>query len=213
MIHFAPHWNLAVETGKIIPLLCFTNCEYVELFLNGKSFGKKSYAYPGYGMTEIYGHYDAPQRKANTDDLFLAWDVPYEPGIVEAIGYNQGKEVIRESMVTAGEPSVIQAICTTKEFRANARDIAQIEIALLDDKSHLNEQADSELFFELSGPGKLLGLDNGLPSSKESFQGTNMHAFGGRLLAIVQSTKIPGDITLRISGKGLKTAEIQIKAK
>lgn len=91
MAHLLPHWNLEVEEGTIIPVLGYTSCESAELFLNGKSYGRKAYAYPAYGMTERYGHFDKAPVPVNTDDLFLSWDVPYIPGYIELVGYMDGR--------------------------------------------------------------------------------------------------------------------------
>ena len=104
MVHLLPHWNLEIEEGTILPVLGFTNCESAELFLNGKSYGRKAYSYPAYGMTERYGHFDKEPVPVNTDDLFLSWDVPYEPGCIELIGYNEDAECARQTVRTAGEP-------------------------------------------------------------------------------------------------------------
>ena len=68
-----------IEKGTVLPVICYTNCEDAELFVNGHSFGMKSKGFPCYGMTERYGHFDRYRRPANTDDLFLSWDVPFEP--------------------------------------------------------------------------------------------------------------------------------------
>lgn len=75
MAHLLPHWNINVEKGTIIQVLGYTNCEYAELFLNGRSYGKKAYSYPAYGMTQYYGHFDKEPIPVNTDNLFLSWDV------------------------------------------------------------------------------------------------------------------------------------------
>ena len=75
MAGLVPHWNINVEKGTIIQVLGYTNCEYAELFLNGRSYGKKAYSYPAYGMTQYYGHFDKEPIPVNTDNLFLSWDV------------------------------------------------------------------------------------------------------------------------------------------
>ena len=86
--YLCPHWNLKLEKGTVLPVICYTNCEDAELFVNGRSFGVKSKGFPCYGMTERYGHFDRYRRPANTDDLFLSWDVPFEPGKIEVVGYH-----------------------------------------------------------------------------------------------------------------------------
>ena len=106
--YLCPHWNLKLEKGTVLPVICYTNCEDAELFVNGRSFGMKSKGFPCYGMTERYGHFDRYRRPANTDDLFLSWDVPYEPGKIEVVGYHDGKEVCRYNVETTGEAALIK---------------------------------------------------------------------------------------------------------
>ena len=86
-VHLLPHWNMDVEKGKIIPVICYTSCPSVELFLNGKSYGEKAYLYPAVGIDE-WPNFDLTKPYANTDDLFLSWDVPFEEGELIAIGYD-----------------------------------------------------------------------------------------------------------------------------
>ena len=69
MVHLLPHWNLDIKEGTILPVLGYTSCNSAELFLNGKSYGKKAYSYPAYGMTELYGHFDKEPAPVNTDDM------------------------------------------------------------------------------------------------------------------------------------------------
>lgn len=87
-VHLLPHWNMNVEEGKVIPVICYTSCPSVELFINGKSYGEKAYLYPADGIDE-WPNFDLTKPFANTDDLFLSWDVPYEPGELVAIGYDR----------------------------------------------------------------------------------------------------------------------------
>src|SRR5208282_2559571 len=103
MLHLFPHWNWRGREGQIIPVMCYTNCDTVELIVNGKSFGTKGYEFPRQGMYEDYGHYPVRARTARTtSDLHLSWDVPYEPGTVEAIGKREGKVAARDRIVTTG---------------------------------------------------------------------------------------------------------------
>jgi beta-galactosidase len=87
MIHLFPHWNWKGKKGEFIPVLCYTNCHTVELFLNGKSLGVQGYCFPRSGMERKYGNY--PARAAavrTTSELHLAWTVPYQPGTLKAVG-------------------------------------------------------------------------------------------------------------------------------
>ena len=145
MVYLFPHWNLEAEEGTILPVLCYTNCESAELFLNGKSYGKKAYAYPAYGMTQRYGHFDKTPIPLNTGDLFLSWDVPYEPGCIEVVGYRNGQASARYSVRTAGEPALIRGESYCSELKADGRQVGQIEVSILDRDGNFCYQADTEL--------------------------------------------------------------------
>jgi beta-galactosidase len=213
MVHALPHWNIDAVPGTVIPVLCYTNCEYAEFLLNGKSYGKKAYAYPAYGMTEKYGHYDKPRRPVNTDDLFLAWDVPYEPGVLEVAGYNGGGEVCRFTSRTAGKPARLAAAADAGVIRADGRDIVHIEIRVEDAEGNFAASAENEISVSVSGAGRLLGLDNGRSDSHEIFSAGHMRAFSGMLLAIVQSNGEAGEITVEITGEGIHGAEVRLLAR
>lgn len=190
MAHLMPHWNLEVEEGTIVQVLGFTNCDYAELVLNGKSYGRKSYSYPAYGMTEKYGHYDKVQYPVSTDNLFLSWDVPYEPGCIELIGYQDGRETVRHTVFTAGEPFCVRLVCCGDTMKGDGLDVVQIEAEVLDDKGNLCVQADTELFFEVEGDAAVIAVDNGSPREMQSAKLSHIHAFHGKALAILQSDEI-----------------------
>ncbi len=210
MVHLLPHWNLDVEPGTILPVLCYTSCDCVELFLNGKSYGKKAYAYPAYGMTEEYGHFDSPQIPVNTGDLFLSWDVPYEPGCIEAVGYCNGQEAVREIVRTAGAPARIQAVCYQDKLPADGQSVGQIEVTLVDASGNFCPQADCTVTFTVEGPAALLGVDNGNPRCHESMKGNRISAFHGKPFALVRSDGNPGTCVSKISAAGLTESVSQI---
>lgn len=213
VLHLLPHWNVPFEQGTIFPVLCYTNCESAELFVNGKSYGKKSSAYPSYGMTEIYGHYDKKPIAANTDDMFLSWDVPYEPGMAEVVGYDGEEEVCRYAVSTAGKPVAIRAAADTGRLLADGRDIAHIEISLVDEAGRLNPVANNRISVKVEGAAHLIGLDNGKPDSLESFKGESMAANGGLLLAVIQAAREEGLVTVTVSGEGLAPCKLELVSK
>lgn len=210
--HLLPHWNLQVEEGTIIPVLGYTSCESAELFLNGKSYGRKAYAYPAYGMTERYGHFDKAPVPVNTDDLFLSWDVPYIPGCVELVGYIDGREAARHTVRTAGEPAAVKLHCYRSEMKGDGLDIAQIEAEILDEHGNLCVQADTKLTFTVQGPGYAAAVDNGNPEGMESMKGSCIHAFHGRALVIIQSDETEkGDTcTVCAEAEGLPGAAVTL---
>ena len=209
--YLCPHWNLQIEIGRIIPVICYTSCHDAELFLNGKSYGKKSKHYPCYGMTEIYGHFDKQLRPANTDDLFLTWDVPYEPGRIEVIGYEQGEEVCQYVVETTGAPVAIQALTDTDTLQADGRGVAQIEVRLVDDEGRTVPVADNKLQISLQGEGRILGIDNGRPDCHEQWKSTERTAFHGLLFVIVQAGESEETMKLRITGENLEEAEVMLR--
>jgi len=214
--HFAylcPHWNLPIEEGKVIPVLCYTTCEDAELFVNGKSYGMKSKGFPCYGMTETYGHFDRMKRPTNTDDLFLSWDVPYVPGKLEVIGYHDGKEACRYVVETAGEAHATQLNSDVAVLKADDRDIAQIEVRIVDKEGRLVPTANHKLQVSLTGDAKLLGIDNGRPDCHEMWKDTEHSAFHGMMFVVVQAGKSVGQMKLRITGEGLQEAELLIEVR
>lgn len=210
MAHVLPCWNMDVAEGTILPVLGYTSCDCAELFLNGKSYGKKAYSYPAYGMTQTYGHFDRTPVAANTNDLFLSWDVPYEPGCLELVGYRDGKEVVRDKVETAGEPYSISLSCYESTLAADGLSVGQIEVRIVDEKGRLCPQAAVPLSFSVEGSAYLIGVDNGNPVSHESMRGDTMHAFAGMAFAVVQSDATAGKCIVRVSADGIKSAETEL---
>ena len=211
--HFAylcPHWNLPIEQGKVIPVICYTTCEDAELFVNGVSYGMKSKGFPCYGMTETYGHFERLKRPANTDDLFLNWDVPYVPGKLEVVGYHQGEEVCRYVLETVDEPYAIEMSSDINFLSANGRDIAQLEIRIVDKEGRTVPTANNLLSVSVEGEGKLLGIDNGRPDCHEMWKEKEHSAFHGMMFLVVQAGKSVGQIKIQITGEGLQEAELII---
>ena len=211
--HFAylcPHWNLPIEEGTVIPVICYTTCEDAELFVNGKSYGMKSKGFPCYGMTETYGHFDKIRRPANTDDLFLSWDVPYVPGKLEVVGYHDDKEACRYILETTGEPARVELSADKFVIKADDRDVAHVEVRIVDSKGRLVPTADCEVEINLEGDAKILGIDNGQPDSHELWKDTKRTTFHGMMLVVVQSGKTSGCVNLSVAGKDLVGETLEI---
>lgn len=203
VLHLFPHWTWKGLEGKVMPVLCYTNCASVELFLNGRSFGVKSYEFPRQGMTERYLHFDRPYVDVTTSDLHLAWDVPYEPGELEAVGTRNGTVICERTIMTAGDPAGIELAADRKTVFSDGRDVCHITVRVTDDKGNLCPCADNLIHFRIEGEGRLIGVDNGKPDSHESFRVEYRKAFNGLCLAIVQSTSNPGEISVHASSDGL----------
>jgi beta-galactosidase len=214
MLHIFPHWNWPGKEGEFIPVLCYTNCDSVELFLNGKSLGIQSYWFPRSGMQGEYEN--SPARNSvprTTADLHLTWTVPYQPGKLKAVGIKDGKAVVTEEISTTGKPAAIGLFADRNIIAADRREIAQITCKILDAQGRTVPVADNEITFKIQGEGKIFGLDNGNPVSHESYQANRRKAFNGLCLAIIQSTDKTGLIQLSATSPGLKSGSIIITTK
>jgi len=135
--------------------------------------------------------------------------VPYEPGTLRAFGRRDGQIVAQEEIRTAGVPAAIALKCDKAALSSGARGVAQIEVTILDAEANLVPTADNAVTFDVQGPARIIGVDNGDPSSHESYQGNARLAFNGRALAIVQAGKTPGHVTVTAKAEGLRDASVE----
>ena len=212
MLHIFPHWNLNVKEGQVIPVLAYTNCDAVELFVNGKSYGEKRLEFPRQGTSGGWNTYASPQINPTTADLHLSWDVPYQPGTVKAIGKKAGKTVCSEIIETTGPPAAIRLTCNTANLKADNQDVAHVKIEIIDEKGRMVPTADNLISLKISGNGKLIGLDNGNPADHEPYNSGKRTVFNGLGLAIIQAGKVPGKITLTASSEGMKDVLLEINS-
>ncbi len=215
MLHLFPHWNWKGHEGQFLTVSCYTNCDSVELFVNGKSVGTKGYAFPRYGMTGRYGQ-NGPQAMngpRTTSDLHLSWDLPYEPGTLRAVGKKTGQPDVVAEIQTTGEPAAVELSVDRDTIRADRRDVAHVTVKVVDAQGRMHPDADNEIAFEIQGEGKLIGVDNGDMSDQEDYKGKRKKASHGMCLAIVQSAGSPGQIRIAASSPGLKPASISITTK
>jgi beta-galactosidase len=214
MVYLFPHWNWEGQEGRVIPVLCFTNCDEVELFLNGKSFGVKSYVFPARGLdvTKSWGEQDfRGMRHPTTGDLHLSWDVPYEPGTLRAVGKKDGEVVCVHEVVTAGAAAQLELTADREVITADGRDVVHLTVQVLDAAGQRVPKADNLVSFDIAGEGSLIGVDNGDPASHESFQAPERKAFNGLCLAIVKSTAKPGEIQVKVTSPGLEEKSVVVK--
>jgi beta-galactosidase len=213
MLHLFPHWDWEGREGTVIPVLAYTNCDAVELFVNGKSYGEKRLEFPRQGNSKSWNRYDLPQKNATTADLHLSWDVPYEPGVVKAVGKRNGEVVCTEITETAGKPVSMRLIADARQLIADNQDVAHVIIEITDPKGNIVPKADNLIRFRISGNGKLIGLDNGNPADHEPYKSDKRKVFNGLGLAIIQSGKVPGKITLTATSEGMKDVSVEIIVK
>jgi beta-galactosidase len=190
VLHVFPHWNW--KQGDTIDIWAYTNCEEVELLLNGRSFGSK---------------------RKSADELHIMWRLPFTPGTLTAIGKTNGKEILTREIKTAGKPSKIVLEADRSTITADGKDLSFITVKILDDQGNLVPHADNLIHFDISGEGIITGVDNGLQTSMESFKAHERKAFNGLCLVVIQSKEKAGKITLRASVDGMKEVTIVIYSK
>jgi beta-galactosidase len=132
MIHLFPHWNWSGREGQLIPVLAYTNCEAVELYLNDRFLGEKRLEFPRQGTSGGWNSYDRPPVFPTTADLHLAWDVPYEAGVLRAVGKRNGEIVVTQEVRTAGEASALRLSVDRGEILSGIRDVAHVEVEVVD---------------------------------------------------------------------------------
>ena len=211
MLYLFPHWNWKGRDGQVIAVTCYTNCDTVELFVNGKSFGEKGYEFPRLGMEERYGNYPARARALRTTgDLHLSWDVPYEAGTLKAVGKKDGQVVSTVEVSTTGAAAAIALTADRTMLRANRRDVAHVTVEVQDAQGLVVPDADDAIAFTVEGEGKLIGVDNGDPESHEGYKASVRKAFHGMCLAIVQTTARAGTIRIGATAGSLRAASMTL---
>ena len=210
VLHLFPHWNWAGREGQVIPVLAYTNCDAVELFVNGKSFGEKRMEFPRQGTSGGWNSYATPPVNSTTADLHLAWDVTYEPGTLKAVGKKNGKIVCTEIIETTAKPASIRLSVDSKQIIADNQDVAHVRVEVIDSKGNIVPTADNLINFKITGAGKLIGLENGNSVDAEPYKSDKRKVFNGLGLAIIQSGKTPGKITVTASAEGIADAAVEI---
>ncbi len=210
MIHLFPHWNWEGYEGHVIPVIVYTNCDSVELFLNGKSFGTKSYVFPQQGNSGSWNKYDKPFINATTSDLHLSWDVPYEPGTLKATGKKGGKIVCTKEIRTTSSPAALRLTADKNVITADAQDIVHVKVEIIDENGLVVPDASNLVEFKVEGEGILAGTDNGNPQDKTPMKNNQRSTFNGLALAVIQSTKKGGNIRLIAVSENLKGDVLQI---
>ena len=213
VLHLSPHWNWKGREGTVIAVTCYTNCDTVELFLNGKSFGEKGYAFPRPGMIEHWPLYP-PRAKAlqTTADLHLSWDVPFQPGTLKAVGSRNGEVVSTCEVRTTGAAAAIRLTADRDRIGTGRGDVAHVTVEVLDANGLLVPTAEHEIAFDLRGSGRIIGVDNGRPDSIEPYLARRRKAFGGMALVLLQSDGTAGSMLLSASAPSLSPARIAISA-
>lgn len=217
MVHLLPHWNWEGKEGQAIPVYAYTNADEVELFVNGKSFGKKI---KGEDLTDVFTEYrgflDSGygfKRGIYKSKYRLSWIVPYQPGSLKVVAYKNKKQVASKEIKTAGKAAKISLIADRSTIDSDGKDLSFITVRIEDKDGNLCPNADNLVNFEVTGNGVLEAVGNGNSASLESFKEKHIKSFYGKSLAILKSTEVSGEINIKASSENLNSNTIIIKTK
>ena len=196
VLHILPHWNLHGHEGDSIDVWVYSNCDEVELAVNGKSLGRKP--------MEKNGH--------------LAWKAVYRPGAVKAVGYKNGRKMLTEKVETADAANRISITADRTVIRADKRDVAVIRVELQDRKKRFVPTACDELAITVAGPVRILGVGNGDPAYQDaerpmdaSARTFQVKAFNGLAQILLQSTGEAGEAVLTVGAEHIPAASFVLK--
>jgi beta-galactosidase len=192
MAHILPHWTWPEHIGQVTPVHVFTSGDEAELFLNGKSLGRK---------------------KKGDYEYRLRWDdVVYQPGTLKVVAYKNGKIWATDEMKTAGEPARLKLVPDRSTIDADGKDLSFVTVTVTDRNGLTAPRANNQIHFNIEGPGEIVATDNGDPTSFEPFQSHDRKVFNGLCLVIIHAKAgQTGTIQLTATSDGLKMKTISIK--
>lgn len=189
-VYAFPNWSLPSDMiGKNVVVRAFSNCDQVELLVNGKSLGKQP----------------MPRYR------YVDWQVPYAPGELTVRGYNEGRMVAQYSVHTAGKPAGLRLAKQISRLVANSEDVMPIEVRIVDADGRTVPEAENQIQFTISGAGTLAGVANGDPASHEANVADQRHAFHGLAMVLVRATNRPGVIRVSAQSPGLAPASVLVQ--
>ena len=191
MVHLLPHWTHPGKEGVKVPVVVYTNCERVELFLNGKSLGEK----------------------AMTADKQIVWQVPYQKGTLKAVAKNSGKILATTHHTTAGKAAKILLNTDRVNVKANQTDVIRVELNIADTDGNLVPNANNLMQFELKGPAKIIGVENGDILDMNPHKVNYRKAFNGKCLLLLQTTATAGEISISANAEGLQPVKTIVLSK
>jgi beta-galactosidase len=211
MVHLLPHWTWPGHEGEEIPVMVYTNAAEAELWLNGRSLGRKRarsepVTLPAGPDVSATGSIDSRYR--------LLWRVPYEPGTLQVRAYTDGIEVARDGVATAGPAARIRVVADRREIAADGDDLAFLTVRIEDRAGNLCPEADNRVRFSVAGAGHLEAVDSGNPATTEPFHADRRKAFNGLALLVVRSTAgAAGAIEVTATSPGLAPARMRLQAR
>lgn len=191
-VHILPHWNWQERIGEITPVHIYTSGDAVELFLNGKSLGRR--------------------EKVHSYDRLTWDDVRYEPGSLRAIAYKNGQKWAEELVETTGKPAALEVTAEKTELKNDGTDLSFIRVAVVDSQGRVVPRSKNHLKFSVTGPAEIIATDNGDATSLLPFQLSERDAYNGLALVILRSQYMKqGKVVLTVESKGLPKQKVVLK--
>ena len=226
-LHILPAWNenvVAKGSGNNVPVVVYTDAAKVKLYFTPKGstekrlIGEKSFTKKTTAAGYTYQVYEGADKNSTAHkNMYLTWNVPWAEGTISAEAYDENNKLIPEgstegnaSVTTTGEAAKLKADADRKTITADGKDLSYIEVDVTDTNGHIVPDAANRVTFDVKGAGKLVGVDNGSSPDHDSYQADNRKAFSGKVLAIVQSTKEAGEITVTAKADGLQSSTVKI---
>ena len=212
-LHILPHWNWKGREGEITPVFVYTNYPSAELFINGKSQGRRTKD-TSIKVTDS-GDQASLKNLTRQNRYRLMWmDTRYEPGTVKVVAYDENNNAVAEQKIrTAGSPHHLEVTADRTGLKANGKDLAFITVKVVDKNGNLCPDASHLIHFKVKGAGSYRAAANGDATCIFQFHKPEMPAFKGMLTAIVQSSEIPGNIRFEATAKGLKSGVLELESK
>lgn len=193
MVHILPYWDF--NEGQLIDVMTYSNAPKTELFFNNQSLGVVNVDHK------------------NDKILHGEWQIPYQKGTLKAVAYDEEDNIIATDIKTSfGDGVAIVVNADKEELIADGRDLIFLEITTIDENGNTVENGKSRMEVQVSGAGRLVGLDNGDSTDYDSYKGTSRKLFSGKLLAIIEAKLEAGDITVHISSVGFESVVKTFKA-
>lgn len=197
-LHVLPHWTWPGREGKVTPVYVYTSYPEAELFINGKSQGRRKF-----------------DPSSTIDRYRLRWnDVVYTPGELKVVAYdNDGNAAAEKTVRTAGKPAALKVEANRSEIAADGDELVYFTVTAVDKNGNPVPDAANMVKFTVEGAGTFEATANGDPTCVLPFQGKEMNLFSGAATAIARSAKTPGTLTFKASAKGLKPAGASVSVK
>jgi beta-galactosidase len=196
-VHILPHWNWQGAGVKNVPVFVYTNGDCAELFLNGKSLGKKC---------------KQPNSEKSIERFRLMWnEVAYQPGELKAVAYKEGQVIGETVLKTAGEPYQIRLTPDRTIIHADGMDLSYLLVEAVDKDGNVCPLANNKIDISIDGPGRIAGVSNGSPQSFDPFQANYVNLFYGKAMIIVGAGMDKGTVNVGVTSGNLQKDTKQIK--